>query len=107
MIWRSCCKKMPTDLHFICQHRQNHRSLGNQVFETWEWSVSDEVAQEAVGGRLYLHEHQKRPAWHGGTITGWRPSGTPGRKIFTYTVDEPFRIICPGNWGQEKAIVRR
>jgi hypothetical protein len=99
---------MPTDLHFICQHRQNHRSLGNQVFETWEWYVSDEVAQEAIGGRLYLHEQQKRPPWHGGTITGWRPSDTPGRKIFTYTVDRPFRdVVCPENWGQEKAIVRR
>ena len=91
---------MPTDLHFICERGRNHRSLGNQAYETWEWVISDKVAEEAIGGRLYLHAQENRPAWHGGTITSWRPSTTPGRKIFSYTVDGQFRMVCPGQWGQ-------
>jgi hypothetical protein len=98
---------MTVDLHFICKHGLNHEHLGDQVHESGEWVATDEVASEAVGGRLYLHEHQQDRAWHGGTILNWRLAGDDRRKIFTYKVDSDFRIRCPGHWGQEKAIVRR
>lgn len=98
---------MPVDLHFICKQGENHFHLRNQIHETGNWVVSDEVADQAVGGRLYLHERQAASAWHGGTILRWHRSLNESRKIFTYKVDGEFRIACPGGWAQEKAIVRR
>ena len=98
---------MVVDLHFICTYGENHRRIEHQRYETGDWVVSDVTADEAVGGRVYLHERQDEPAWHGGTVLGWRPADEAERKIFTYAVDAPFRIRCPGPWGREKAIVRR
>jgi len=70
--------------------------------------VTDVVADEAVGGRVYLHAARAEDAYYGGTIQGWRADpADPKRKSFTYLVDGPFRIRCPEKWGQEKAIVRR
>jgi hypothetical protein len=80
--------------------------LGPNLFETGNWTVAKKTAQEAVGGRFYLHERQSDPAWHGGTITRWRPSAEPDRQIFTYIVDGPFRVRCTTGWSQEMAIVR-
>jgi hypothetical protein len=97
---------MPTDLHFICKNGDCWRKLGAEEFETGDWYVSDDKAQEAVGGRIYLHEDQNSLAWHGGTIT-FRHYGHDDRKVFRYTVDGNFRVPCLGNWAQEKAIVHR
>ena len=99
---------MTVDLHFICRHGKNHQHLGNQIHDSGNWTVANDVADEAIGGRIYLHEHQRDPAWHGGTILAWRfaPDGSL-KKIFTYKVDGDFRFPCTGDWGQEKAIVRR
>lgn len=98
---------MPIDLHYVCKHGLNHRHIGDQVHESGEWVATDDLATEAMGGRLYLHEHQRDRAWHGGTILSWRAAPDAKRKIFTYRVDGHFRINCPGNWAQEKAVVRR
>jgi hypothetical protein len=98
---------MPTDLHFICRQFEHWIKVGDNMFETGNRVVSEQVAKEVIGGRIYLHEKQSEPAWHGGTVTGWRHSPEPGRQIFRYTVDGLFRIRCPGKWGQEKAIIRR
>jgi hypothetical protein len=98
---------MPTDLHFVCRQFEHWTRVGETIFETGSWVVAEQVANEAVGGRVYLHEKQDKAAWHGGTITSWRPSSEPGRQIFTYVVDGDFRIRCRAKWGQEKAIVRR
>ena len=98
---------MPIDLHFICPLRQNWKALGENRFQTGNWYVSEAVATEAVGGRIYLHEKQSAEAWHGGTIVEMRPSELPDRYVFTYVVDAPFRVKCKTGWGQEKAIIRR
>jgi hypothetical protein len=98
---------MPVDLHFICPHQHQWTKLGPNLFETGNWTIAERTANEAIGGRIYLHERQRISAWHGGTITRWRRSDEPGRLIFTYEVDGPFRVTCTEGWGQERAIVRR
>lgn len=99
---------MPTDIHLICQQGARHTNLGNPVWETGNWVVSDTQADNLVGGRVYLHSNQAEPAWHGGTIQSWRIApDEPGRKIFRYVVDGDFRIKCRAGWGQEKAVVQR
>lgn len=95
------------ELHFICKQGKNHTRLGDEFYETGNWVVNEGTANEAVGGRVYLHEKQDEPAWHGGTIIEWRTSAEdPNRKIFRYRVDGPFRVRCREGWGREKAIVR-
>lgn len=98
---------MPLELHFVCPHGLNHRHLKEEArYESGNWVVGDQVANEAVGGRIFLHETQAERAWHGGRIVAWRPAQDPSRKIFTYVVDGPFRVVCRENWGQEKAVIR-
>ena len=94
------------DLHFICPQGRNHIRLGQDVYKSGNWTVSDERAAEAVGNRIYLHETKKGRSWHGGTIQGWRVfDGT--RKIFTYKAEGDIRVLCADGWGQEQATVRR
>lgn len=94
------------DLHFICPQGRNHARLGHDVYESGNWTVSDERAEEAVGGRIYLHETKKGRSWHGGTIQGWR-AFDPTRKVFTYKAEGEIRVVCSDGWGQEQATVRR
>ncbi|MDP4026838.1 hypothetical protein Q8W71_30020 [Methylobacterium sp. NEAU 140] len=94
------------DLHFICPQGLNHRRVEESVYESGNWAVSDERADEAVGGRIYLHEKQRERSWHGGTILSWRPFDA-SRKVFTYRAEGQIRVLCPGGWGQEQATVRR
>src|SRR5258708_25956143 len=98
---------MPSDLHYICKHGLNHRHLGEQMHESGDWTASDDLASQAVGGRFYLHEHQKGRAWHGGTIVSLRFAPDGRRKVFIYKVDREFRVGCPGKWARQKAVVRR
>lgn len=95
------------ELHFICKHGDRHSRIEGQTYETGNWYINDDTANEFIGGRIYLHEKQDEPAWHGGTIKSWRVSPEDStRKVFTYEVDAPFRIKCKNGWGQEKAIIR-
>lgn len=95
------------ELHLICKHGDRHSRIEGQTYETGNWSISDDTANELIGGRIFLHEKQDEAAWHGGAIKSWRVSPEdPTRKVFTYEVDGPFRIKCKSGWGREKAIVR-
>ena len=103
---------MPVDLHFICPHqdhwaRLEKSSLKREIGRLPSKTIAEQTAEQALGGRIYLHERKRAPAWHGGTITRWRRADEPGRPIFTHVVDGPFRVTCADGWGQEKAIVRR
>lgn len=94
------------DLHFICPQGLNHRRIEETTYESGNWNVIDATADEAVGGRIYLHERQDAPSWHGGTIKSWRATGGE-RKVFTYVAEGEIRVRCLEGWGQEKAYVRR
>jgi hypothetical protein len=94
------------DLHFVCPQGRNHTRLGSDTYESGNWVVSDERANEAVGGRLYLHETKKGRSWHGGTIQSWRAFDDT-RKVFTYKAEGEVRVLYLSGWGQEQATVRR
>lgn len=97
---------MTLHLHFICKQGMGHKKIGDQLFESGDWVVSEKIAEESIGGRIFLHEHQNENAWHGGQITAWRRAHDPIRIIFTFHVDQPFRVKCTENWAQENAVVR-
>jgi len=103
-------RQLVVDLHLLCKQGQRNKRVGPEPtrYETGTWPVTDEVAEEAIGGRVYLHAARAEEAYYGGTIQAWRAAADdPKRKSFEYVVDGPFRIRCPEKWGQEKAIVRR
>ncbi len=94
-------------IHLVCKQGLNHKhDRQENTFESGNWVVSEHVANDLIGGRIYLHERQDEKAWHGGKIMGWRHSEEASRKIFKYVVDGPFRIVCPGRWAQEKAVIK-
>jgi hypothetical protein len=101
------CSVMPVDLHYICQRGENHRMVWDKVFDTGNWTALERTCELAVGGRVFLHEKQKSPAWHGGTIVGYRSAPTPEshRKVFTYEDDIDYRVLCPVTWSQQSAVV--
>jgi hypothetical protein len=103
-------EEMAVHLHFICKQGLNHKKIANKLYETGNWQISEKIATESIGGRIYLHEKQDQTAWHGGTIISWRFSDKKYAKpriVFTYSVDFIFRIKCEEGWGQEKAVLRR
>jgi hypothetical protein len=100
-------RTMPTDIHCICKTGESHEPQADGSFASGKWRLSDELAEELVGGCIYLHEKQKAVAWHGGTIKFWHYAEDSGRKVFYYVVDGDYQIVRPENWAQEMAIVRR
>jgi hypothetical protein len=94
------------ELHFICKQGVNHKRIGNSEYESGDWVIADDTANDAIGGRIFLHEAQNAAAWHGGRILSVRASKETGRKVFVYAVDGPFRVKCKNGWGREKAIIR-
>ncbi|RWO88609.1 hypothetical protein [Mesorhizobium sp.] len=97
---------MSISLHVICPDGHNLRHLGNFVYETGRWTVSEDTARRVT--RVHIHEKQQGPAYQGGDVMSWRadPEGT-GRFYFTYRASQNAKIHCPGNWAQELAIIRR
>lgn len=98
---------MPVDFHYICKRGENFRLVRAGVFDTGNWTADVRVCRLAIGGRIFLHEKQRVPAWHGGTIIAFReaPSPESHRKVFTYQADlENFRILCPVPWAQQSAV---
>ena len=73
---------MVVDLHFLCKQGERNKRIGPEPtrYETAYWPVTDEVANEAVGGRLYLHAARAEDAYYGGTIQSWAASPTDPKR---------------------------
>lgn len=92
-------------IHFFCLHQKGFKHLGNGLFESSHWNLTDKMADELIGGFIFLHEKQTAPPWHGGRIKGWRPADdNPKRKVIEYSVEGNFRkAVCRTGWGREQA----
>jgi hypothetical protein len=105
-------KIMAISVHFI--ERMGHvRCLdkAEQLYESGWWAMSEQSAQELVGGRLYLHKAQDKPSFFGGSIQSYRletEGEWPGRVLFSFIADQPgkgFRTSKDG-WRMERKIDR-
>lgn len=82
---------MPQKIHLIERLGSFKRVEGN-VFESWCWNVTPEVAETLVGGDIYFHKKQKEPSHFGGKILGYRIHDSDeeehpecrGRAVFTF-----------------------
>ena len=73
-------------------------------YTSGSWVVSVAKADSLVGGTLFIHEHQKQRAYHGGTIIGFEVEG--GRITFRYAFSQEVRAADNRpdlEWAQEKA----
>ena len=96
---------MPIDLHYICKRGEQFKLVGDKLFETGDWILGKHLVSKVVGGRIYLHRNQKSEAWHGGTIREVIPVPDPRRAKFIYVADIPYTVLCPINWGRQRAII--
>jgi hypothetical protein len=99
---------MPVDLHFICKRGEKFKRIVENLFQTGDWTATDELADLAVGGRVFLHHAQRERAWHGGTIESWKAAPAPDmeRKIFIYRAEFDYKQHCKATWARQRAIAR-
>jgi hypothetical protein len=75
-------------------------------FESGNWAVPAELADQATGAEIHLHERQADKSWIAGRIVGARPSETmPGRFVFRFKVDRSLQRTHRTGWGMEQARV--
>lgn len=84
-----------------------------EISDEWEsgyWDVKETAAHKLIGGMLYLHQGQLKPAHFGGILLGFRivqEGQYQGRIIFRFR----FLPACRGvktsrqGWGNEKKFV--
>ena len=82
--------------------------------ELWEsgfWPVTTAVAEELVGGHIYLHSARAKPSKFGGVIQSFRVESEgefEGKVVFTFLADMEHKNVFTGKegWGMGKKIDR-
>lgn len=81
----------------------------NGIWETGNWSVSDDTAASLEGGMIYVHKGQLLPSDIGGKVMSFRSVGkySDNRKIFTFKSIAAEKGVLAGRdgWGNEKKVV--
>ncbi len=105
---------MPRRIHLIERGNAFVRVEGN-VFESWCWDITPEVAETLVGGDIYFHKKQKEPSHFGGKVLGYRVHdsdegrfpGCRGRVVFTFEYSRGHKEVSAGEggWSYEKKVV--
>ncbi len=84
-------------MHFVCapgpgnELPKNVTFVGGHIYTSGFWFLKPEVAQELVGGLIFLHQTKKSPAYFAGRVTKFervnRPeSKRPRRILFHLTL---------------------
>jgi hypothetical protein len=74
------------------------------------WSLSEATARSLIGGRVYFHKAQAKPAFFGGELLGYRVADEApyaGRIILIFRPDPTARgtITSRDGWSMEKKII--
>lgn len=85
----------------------------NNIWESGDWVIAKQTAQELIGGNIYFQSAQDAPSYFGGEITNFRvipddAAESPGRIVFMFKPSIKHKNIRSGitGWGNEKNIVR-
>ena len=63
---------MPIAAHLICRDHDGVKKVeGEASYTSGSWVIPRDVANQLVGGRLYLHETKKQCSYFGGQVTGF------------------------------------
>lgn len=103
---------MPDDsrrIHLI--ERDDHFvQLGNSVYESGFWKLTEEKAELLKDGMIYFHKAQDEPSFYGGRIIDYRiqqEGEFVDRIIFKFQYMAECRGFRAGRdgWSQEKKLV--
>lgn len=92
------------DLHLILNNASlsyRHVHVGNGIWETSRWKISNKRAALLVGGNIYLHKNKTHGSFAGGTITAIIPDRD--RFKIQYKPMSSCKHMFAEKWGQEKA----
>jgi hypothetical protein len=83
---------------------------GSELWTSGYWSLSVDTVKSLVGGRVYFHKAQAKPASLGGDLVDYRVADEPpyaGRIILGFRPDPQARGVKTGpeGWAMEKKIV--
>lgn len=83
---------------------------GSDVWTSGYWSLSKETVQSLIGGRVYFHKAQLKPAFLGGDLLAYRLAEEPpyaGRIILVFRPDPAAKgtTTSRAGWSMEKKIV--
>ena len=99
-------------IHLIDKHDcLNRISDEEQVWESGYCTVTIAIAEELLGGDIYLHSMKAKPSKFGGVIKSYRVEENPefeGKIVFTFLADIEHKDVSTANegWGREKKIDR-
>jgi hypothetical protein len=86
--------------------------LATRLYESGNWKVSLQKAEQLVGDRIYFCDKQAAPSFFGGVIQGYRvlPNDdpvAPGRIVFSFIADAEGRGFSCGadGWGNEQKTI--
>jgi hypothetical protein len=98
-------------IHLVVREDLHLKSVSppDKVWDSGNWVVATDTAQQLVGKSVYLHKKRSTPSFFGGTILSYRvidSGGDAGRVVFRFRFDESHRGVSTSRsgWGQEKKI---
>lgn len=96
------------DIHLIEKNAAYYRVEGtSDEWITGSWVLSEDTAEQLIGGTVHLHTAQKAGCYLGGEILGCKLV-SPQRYEIHFKLDKSvMNKTANGNWGMEKMLVRR
>ena len=83
---------------------------GSGIYRSGFWVLAKTTAEALKGGKIYFHERQSDPSFHGGIIMEaekLEEGEQAGRVVFTFKFDPACRGITTSRegWSQEMKII--
>lgn len=83
---------------------------GADMWISGYWSLAEATVESLVGGRVYFHKAQAKPAFFGGELLGYRMANEPpyaGRIILIFRPDPSAKgtPTSRDGWSMEKKII--
>ncbi len=80
------------------------------IYESGNWDISSNTAQQLVGGNIFFHDEQGNPSRLGGIILKWRQvedDPDKGRIIFTFKSQPEYKGVRTSShgWGNGMKVV--
>lgn len=83
---------------------------GSEAWISGYWSLAEETVRSLIGGRVYFHKAQVKPAFLGGDLVGYRVADEvpySGRIILVFRPDPTAKGMTTSRsgWSMEKKII--
>ncbi|MDO6461738.1 hypothetical protein Q4485_13590 [Granulosicoccaceae sp. 1_MG-2023] len=99
-------------IHFIEKEKDFKRLAADaNRWESGNWAVTPEVAEEAVGGDIFFHKQRTSPSYFGGKVLSFRQTESDAgevRVVFEFEMTQGHRgqKTDRKGWTSETKIIR-